>query len=87
MDNTNKFAPELVEALAAGVHEEWMRGRLQEGWVLGPRRDDRLKTHPCLVPYEELPESEKEYDRRTALKTLETICRLGFRIVRDQKEG
>lgn len=87
MDNTNKFAPELVEALAAGVHEEWMRGRLQEGWVLGPRRDDRLKTHPCLVPYEELPESEKDYDRRTALKTLETICRLGFRIVRDQKEG
>lgn len=87
MDNTNKFAPELVEALAAGVHEEWMQGRLQEGWVLGPRRDDRLKTHPCLVPYEELPESEKEYDRRTALKTLETICRLGFRVVRDQKEG
>ncbi|MBQ8022398.1 MAG: Ryanodine receptor Ryr [Bacteroidales bacterium] len=87
MDNTNKFAPELVEALAAGVHEEWMQGRLQEGWVLGPRRDDRLKTHPCLVPYEELPESEKEYDRRTALKTLALICRLGFRVVRDQKEG
>ena len=87
MDNTNKFAPELVEALAAGVHEEWMRGRLQEGWVLGPQRDDRLKTHPGLIPYEKLPESEKDYDRRTALKTLETICRLGFRVVRDQKEG
>ena len=86
MDNTNKFAPELVEALAAGVHEEWMQGRLQEGWVLGPQRDDRLKTHPCLIPYEKLPESEKDYDRRTAFETLRLIIRLGFDIRRVRGE-
>ena len=44
------------------------------------RRDDRRKTHPCLVPYEELPEAEREYDRQTAVQTLKLILKLGFEI-------
>ena len=48
----------------------------------GPRRDDKAKNHPCLVPYALLPEEEKEYDRQTALETLKTILALGYRIER-----
>ena len=42
-----------------------------------------LKTHPCLVPYEDLPEVEKAYDRDTAVGTLKLICKLGFKITKE----
>lgn len=72
---------ELAERLAEHVHDVWARGRLEEGWTYGPRRDDKVKTHPGLVPYNDLSEGEKEYDRRTALGTLKAIIALGYEIV------
>ena len=71
---------ELAEALAENVHENWSKGRIDEGWSYGAVRDDAKKTTPCLVPYAELPESEKEYDRNTALQTLKMIMLLGYQI-------
>lgn len=75
---------ELTELLAGNTHEIWARDRLAEGWRYGSERDDAKKEHPCLVPYEELPESEKEYDRNTAMETLKVISALGYRIERNQ---
>jgi len=72
---------ELLERLADAVHQEWMHQRILDGWVWGPKRDDTLKTHPCLVPFEDLPEEEKEYDRHSAMTTLRMIRELGYRIV------
>lgn len=72
----------LVEAMAKNVHDVWAQGRIAEGWKYGEERDDEHKTHPCLVPYEELPESEKEYDRQTAISTLKLIQKLGFNITK-----
>ena len=71
---------ELVEKMAKNVHEVWAQSRISQGWVYGPDRSDALKTHPCLIPYEDLPEVEKAYDRDTALGTLKLICKLGFKI-------
>ena len=71
---------ELVEKMARNVHEVWAQSRMDQGWVYGPERSDTLKTHPCLIPYEDLPEVEKAYDRDTALGTLKLICKLGFKI-------
>ena len=71
---------ELIEELSRHNHDVWSRGRLDAGWTLGPQRDDDKKQHPCLIPYEELPESEKEVDRRTATEVLKAIVALGFRI-------
>lgn len=68
----------LVEQMAKNVHEVWATGRIADGWTYGEKRDDEAKTHPCLVPYEELPESEKEYDRHTAISTLKFILAQGF---------
>jgi hypothetical protein len=71
----------LREQLAENAHEVWSQQRLRDGWTWGPQRDDKQKLHPCLVPYAALPESEKEYDRRTAMETLKAILALGYRIV------
>ena len=71
---------QLVEQLARNVHDIWALGRINEGWTYGPERNDALKQHPCLIDYDELPESEKEYDRNTAMETLKMIIKLGWRI-------
>lgn len=72
---------ELTEKIAENVHDVWAVGRLEQGWTYGKERNDELKTTPCLVPYSELPESEKEYDRNTALETLKLIIKLGYKIL------
>ncbi len=70
----------LTEQMARNVHEVWARTRIGQGWTYGPVRDDERKQHPCLVPYEDLPESEKVYDRNTAMETLRLILKLGFSV-------
>jgi len=70
----------LSEKLAENIHEVWSARRIAEGWVYGQNRDDGLKQHPCLIPYKDLSESEKEYDRATAMETLKTIISLGFSV-------
>ncbi|MBO7227150.1 MAG: Ryanodine receptor Ryr [Bacteroidales bacterium] len=71
---------ELVEKMAENVHEIWAQSRMKQGWTYGPERNDELKHHPCLIPYGELPEVEKDYDRDTAVETLKLILKLGFKI-------
>jgi len=71
---------ELTELLAKNTHENWAKQRISEGWRHGPKRDDSKKEHPSLIPYEQLSESEKEYDRTTAMETIKTILALGYRI-------
>lgn len=74
---------ELAEMIAKNVHEVWSEGRMKEGWAYGEKRDDAEMKHPCLVPYEELTETEKEYDRNTSQETLKLIMKLGFKIVKE----
>jgi hypothetical protein len=73
---------ELTERLSEHAHDVWARERIAQGWTHGPRRDDAQKKHPCLVPYSELPESEKVHDRNAALGTLKAIVALGYQITR-----
>ncbi len=73
---------ELSEKLAENTHDVWAAGRVSQGWTYGEVRNDEKKTTPCLVPYSELPESEKDYDRNTALQTLKLIQKLGFKITK-----
>ncbi|MBE6760803.1 MAG: Ryanodine receptor Ryr [Ruminococcaceae bacterium] len=71
---------ELTEKIAENVHENWSVARIKDGWSYGELRDDDKKTTPCLVPYSELTEIEKEYDRITAIETLKLIVALGYKI-------
>ena len=70
----------LSEKLAKNTHDVWAKTRIEQGWSYGETRNDKLKQTPCLVSYEELPDSEKEYDRSTALETLKLIIKLGYKI-------
>ena len=74
----------LAEDIAKNVHEVWSAGRINDGWTYGEKRNDTEKKHPCLVPYEELSEEEKEYDRNTSVETIKLILKLGFKITRDR---
>ena len=78
-----KELKDLAEEIAKNVHEVWSEGRMKEGWTYGEERDDARKHHPCLVPYEKLTETEKEYDRNTSQETLKLIMKLGFKIVKE----
>lgn len=72
----------LMENLAKSNHDTWASHRFEEGWTYGPNRDDSKKENPCLVPYEDLPEIEKDYDRNTSKETLKSIYKLGFAITK-----
>ena len=72
----------LAEQLAQNVHEVWSQTRIAQGWTWGPERNDALKQHPCLVPYDQLSEEEKVFDRNTSQETLRLITKLGYKIVK-----
>lgn len=86
IDTSDVVLPEeleqLVEQMSKNVHEVWAEERIQQGWTYGEQRDDERKTHPCLIPYDDLPEIEKDYDRNTSIGTLKLIMKLGFKISR-----
>ena len=87
MDLSSVDLPEsliqLSERIAENVHEVWAKARMDDGWTYGEKREDIHKKHPCLVPYDELPEEEKEYDRNTAMNTIKMVKKLGFRIEKE----
>ena len=84
IDTNDVVLPEelvqLSEQIAENVHEVWAKSRMKEGWTYGKQRNDKKKQTPCLVPYNELPEEEKEYDRNTSQETLKVILKLAFNI-------
>lgn len=86
MDTSDVEVPEdikeLMEIISRNTHEVWGKGRMEEGWVYGECLDYQEKTHPSLIPYEELSESEKDYDRRTSMETLKVILKMGYKITK-----
>lgn len=71
---------ELQEAIAENAHEIWAKARNDQGWTYGPERNDAKKETPDMIPYCNLPESEKLYDREMAMQTLKLVKKLGFEI-------
>ena len=71
---------ELREAIAENAHDMWAMERQSEGWTYGLKRDDSKLETPDMVPYGNLPESEKEYDRIMAEDTLRLLIALGYKI-------
>lgn len=73
---------QLTELMAENVHNVWMNARREQGWTYGSERNDKLKQHPSLVPYSQLSEEEKDYDRNTSLETIRFILDNGFEIIK-----
>ncbi len=75
----------LTEKISENVHEVWAKGRIADGWTYGEVRDDNKKITPCLVPYNQLPESEKAFDRSTAMETIKLMSALGYKIEKTEE--
>jgi len=75
----------LMERLTENNHDHWALKRIAEGWRYGARRDDSKKEHPDLVPYHQLAESEKAYDRKTVIEALKAITALGYEVIRIER--
>lgn len=88
MDTSGATLPsdlqDLVEVLARNTHDLWARKRISEGWTHGPHRDDAAKKHPDLIPYEDLAEVDKDYDRETVVEALRAVIKLGYTIEQDE---
>lgn len=76
---------ELREAIAENAHEIWAENRIAEGWSYGPQRNDQLKQTPDMVPYSQLPESEKDYDREMAMQTIKLLKKLGYDLIKREE--
>ena len=73
---------ELCEAIAENAHDRWALERQSEVWTYGIKRDDKKLENPDMVPYSQLLESEKQYDRLMAEDTLILIMALGYKLQR-----
>lgn len=82
--NESPISKELLEQVSEQVHISWMKKRMQEGWTYSKERNDIKKTTPCIVPYDELPEFEKEYDRETVRTVVNALLELGYSISKDK---
>ena len=78
---------DLREAIAENAHNVWGAARLNEGWTYGPARNDELKQNPDLVPYSDLPDSEKQYDRDLAMETIKLVKKIGFDLIKKRKDS
>lgn len=76
---------ELREAIAENAHEVWALERQSQGWTYGERRDDNKKQTPCMVPYSQLPDSEKVFDRDMAMSTLKLLKKLGYDLIKREE--
>ena len=70
----------LVEQLAENAHDTWATMRMSAGWRYGRKRNDKALRHPCLIPYAELSEDEREIDRQMVEATVRAILSLGYEI-------
>lgn len=57
-----KFALANPDAPISATHDSWSAEKIAAGWVYGPTKNAELKTHPCLVPFQDLPSDQKAKD-------------------------
>ncbi len=57
-----EFAYDNPDAPPSAQHDAWLQDKAADGWVYGPVKDAAAKTHPCMVPYEQLPPEQRAKD-------------------------
>jgi hypothetical protein len=77
-----EFTPEEIEKMSEMEHDRWVDERLRDGWKLGPVKDTEKKTSPYLVPWNQLLEEVKGYDRNAVREIPSVLNRAGFQIYR-----
>lgn len=82
MRAVKNFSIEEIEYLAYLEHERWVKERVSNGWIYGKARDDERRIHPDILPYDQLSEDAKEYDRLFAYKLIDILASKGLSICR-----
>ncbi len=80
-----EFTPNEIELMAQMEHESWVEEKSSEGWKYRPAKDTAKKTSPYLVPWNELPEEEKDKDRNQVRELPEFLAKARFQIYRLKK--
>jgi hypothetical protein len=87
------FPPDVLELLAQDEHQRWMEQKLNDGWIYGPgEKDETGRRHNCILPWDELPEQQKEKDRAAVSNITAILAHAGYTVVagrgkRDQAEA
>lgn len=81
-----EFSGSEVEHLARSEHRRWCAEREADGWRYGPAKDVAQKAHPCLVPYDELAEPQREYDRAQVRRLIGNLADLGFCVLDERTD-
>ncbi|OGN72213.1 MAG: hypothetical protein A2X25_00695 [Chloroflexi bacterium GWB2_49_20] len=76
------FPGDSLEFLAEREHERWMQVKLADGWKYAPETDKDKKLNHCLVPWNELPDDEKEKDRDMVRGIPKMLARGGYAVVK-----
>ena len=76
------FSENIIEQYAILEHDDWMTGRIRFGWKYGKPRDNDKKLHPCILPWEELSEEEKEKDRNTARNVVKLAKLANMKVIK-----
>lgn len=71
-----------VECLARAEHDRWVAERAAAGWTYAPVKDVEARTSPFLVPYEELTEEVRDYDRQPVREMPQLLADAGYVLVR-----
>jgi len=75
-------ANDEVTLMARMEHEHWCQEKTAEGWKYGSEKDPDKKTNPSILPWEELPGTEKEKNRKFITGLPRLLARAGFQIER-----
>ncbi len=81
------FAPEEIECMSVIEHQRWVDERTTQGWKLSPMKDVDKKLSPYLVPWEQLPEDIREYDRNVVRGMPMFLAKAGFQVYRMKNKG
>jgi voltage-gated potassium channel Kch len=77
----HQFTESEVETMAEMEHERWCLEKSHQGWKYAPgSQDPTTKCHPALVPWDELPEADKEKNRTAARELPTFLARVGYKV-------
>ncbi len=77
---------ETLERLAEAAHIVWMEGKVRDGWKYGPVTDKANKIHSCIIPYDQLSETDKESDRDMVRGIPSILAAAGYKMVKAENK-
>jgi len=85
-DVPHVFSAGLLDLLARLEHDRWSREKIDAGWRYAPRREPQDRIHECLIPWDEMPDDLRQYDRQYVQNLPELLFKTGYAITSVYKD-